>query len=177
MEPMRSQNITLRGGVPRQWWLTSRGCFSGHAEIVGITCRRAFEAQRGDRLQQTAPMAERGDAYFLEIIGGQIEQYFGADVILAECRLVAFQTQISQPTCDIHRRVSGSVTLKVRCIAWMDRTCPGTEDRSSRHLTAVAQAAAQEALHGVPASPRQGRLARLQRLSDLSKSRRQSRTG
>jgi hypothetical protein len=42
------------------------------------------------RRQQLTPMTERGDAYFLEVIGGQIGQQSGIDVILAECRLVAF---------------------------------------------------------------------------------------
>ena len=49
-------------------------------------------------------MADGGDAKSLKIFGSEMAQYFGADVILAECRLVAFQTQVSQPTCDIHRR-------------------------------------------------------------------------
>ena len=52
----------------------------------------SFEAQCGDRFQQPAPMADGGDAEFLEVVGGQIGQYFGTDVILAECRLVALQT-------------------------------------------------------------------------------------
>jgi hypothetical protein len=42
------------------------------------------------RRQQLTPMTGRGDAYFLEVIGGQIGQQSGIDVILAECRLVAF---------------------------------------------------------------------------------------
>jgi hypothetical protein len=46
-----------------------------------------------------------------EVIGRQSGQELGTDVILAKCRVVAFQTQVSQPIYDIHRRFSGSVTL------------------------------------------------------------------
>ena len=49
-------------------------------------------------------MADGGNPESLEVFGGQIPQYVSVDVILAECRLVAFETQVSQPTCDIHRR-------------------------------------------------------------------------
>jgi hypothetical protein len=55
-------------------------------------------------------MAYGGNSKRLQIFGGEMAQVVGPDVILAECRLVALQTQVSQPTRDIHRRVSGSVT-------------------------------------------------------------------
>jgi hypothetical protein len=41
-------------------------------------------------------MAERGDAYFLKVIGCQIGQNFSIDVILAEYRLVALNTEYSR---------------------------------------------------------------------------------
>jgi hypothetical protein len=59
-----------------------------------------------------APMADGVDAKILEVVGREIGQQGNTDVILAECRLVALQTKVSQPTRDIHRRVSGSVTLR-----------------------------------------------------------------
>ena len=49
-------------------------------------------------------MADGGNAEALKILGGEMAQVFSADLVLAEGRLVAFQTQVSQPTCDIHRR-------------------------------------------------------------------------
>jgi hypothetical protein len=56
-------------------------------------------------------MAERGDAYFLKVIGCQIGQNFSIDVILAECRLVALKTECSQPVPDVHyRSPTGRVT-------------------------------------------------------------------
>jgi hypothetical protein len=55
--------------------------------------------------QKPAPMADSGNAESLKIFCGQITQYFSADVILAECCLVAFKTQVSQPACDIHHGV------------------------------------------------------------------------
>jgi hypothetical protein len=41
-------------------------------------------------------MAERGDAYFLKVIGCQIGQNFSIDAILSECRLVALKTECSR---------------------------------------------------------------------------------
>src|ERR1700733_692451 len=37
-----------------------------------------------------------------EVVGRQIGQQLGIDVILAECRLVPFKTDRSQPVCDVH---------------------------------------------------------------------------
>jgi hypothetical protein len=72
-------------------------------------------------------MADAGNAEFLEIVSGEVAQCFSSNVILTECRFVAFQTQVSQPTCDIHRRSSGSVTLEAN-IALSGRSCPGMEE-------------------------------------------------
>jgi hypothetical protein len=72
-------------------------------------------------------MADTGDAEFFEIVGGEMAQYFGTNAILAECRLVTFQSQVAQPACNIHRRSSGSVAFRRRSIAWADRSCPGIE--------------------------------------------------
>jgi hypothetical protein len=54
--------------------------------------RGGFEAQRCNRFRYTATMADRGDAKIFEVVGRRIGQQFGIDVILAECRLVAFKT-------------------------------------------------------------------------------------
>jgi hypothetical protein len=56
-------------------------------------------------------MADGGNAESLKIFGSEMAQFFSADVILAECRLISFKTKASQPACDIHRRFPGSVTL------------------------------------------------------------------
>ena len=44
------------------------------------------------------------NAKVLEIISGQTGQQFGGDVILSECRLVAFEPERSQPIRDVHYR-------------------------------------------------------------------------
>ena len=49
-------------------------------------------------------MANGGHPEALKILGGEMAQVFSTDLVLAEGCLVAFQTQVSQPTCDIHRR-------------------------------------------------------------------------
>jgi hypothetical protein len=65
------------------------------ARQAGIGSLWVLEAQRGDRFQQTATVAYRGDAEILEVVGCEIGQKFGIDVILAECRLVSFKTERS----------------------------------------------------------------------------------
>ena len=76
-------------------------------------------------------MADGGNAESLKIFCGQITQYFGADVILAKCRLVAFKTQISQPACDIHRRFlrlgDARRRVSLRWIAGVQKQQIGTE--------------------------------------------------
>jgi hypothetical protein len=60
--------------------------------------------QCGDGDQQLAPMTDSANAELLEIVGSQMAQYVSVDAILAECRLILFQTELSQPRPDIHRR-------------------------------------------------------------------------
>jgi len=50
-------------------------------------------------------VTHRRNADFLEIVRGQVTQYVSVDVILAECRLVLFETEVEEPIADIHRRV------------------------------------------------------------------------
>jgi hypothetical protein len=69
-------------------------------------------SQQENRCMHLLLMADAGNAEFLEIVSGEVAQCFSSNVILTECRFVAFQTQASQPTCDIHRRFLGSVTLE-----------------------------------------------------------------
>src|ERR1700722_19932027 len=59
-------------------------------------------------------MADGGNSQALKIFGGEVAQVFSNHLVLAEGCLVAFQTQVSQPTCDIHCRFSGSVTLDAK---------------------------------------------------------------
>jgi hypothetical protein len=49
----------------------------------------------GDRRQQTASMTHSCNAEFLEIFRRQLMQQIGADLILAERRLVSFKTERS----------------------------------------------------------------------------------
>ncbi len=46
-------------------------------------------------------MADRDDAQILEVVRCQIGQQFARDVILAECRLVLFKAERSQPFRDV----------------------------------------------------------------------------
>jgi hypothetical protein len=84
--------------------IVCRYCRRVIAGWPGRPRRRAVTPQPGDGAQQLAPMADRGDAEILQVIGGQVRQQHIGDVILAECRLVLLQAQALQPTADIHRR-------------------------------------------------------------------------
>ena len=75
------------------------------------TARGAPFPKLGDGHQKPAPMADGGNAESLKIFCGQITQYFGADVILAKCRLVAFKTQFRSQLATSTAVSSGSVTL------------------------------------------------------------------
>src|SRR5690242_8404755 len=48
-------------------------------------------------------MTDSGDAKIFQIVGGEIAQNLGTDAILAERRLILFQTELSQPRSDVHR--------------------------------------------------------------------------
>lgn len=47
-------------------------------------------------------MAESVDAQFLQVLGRKARQDLFADLVLAECRLMPFEAQAPQPTCDVH---------------------------------------------------------------------------
>ena len=54
----------------------------------------------GATMRQADPLPRRA----VQIFGSETAQFFGAGVIRAERRPVAFKAQVSQPACDIHRR-------------------------------------------------------------------------
>jgi hypothetical protein len=51
-------------------------------------------------------MTDRGDAEFLQIVGGQPRQQFGPDVVVLEGRCVLLEAKRPQPLGDIHRRLN-----------------------------------------------------------------------
>ena len=70
-------------------------------------------------------MADSGNAKSLKIFGGEMAQFFSADVILAECRLVSFKTERSQPVRDVHRRSLAQSGRWRPSMAPSTPTCPG----------------------------------------------------
>jgi hypothetical protein len=71
----------------------------------GLRCRSRPRAQAGNGLQDLAAMTDRGDAEFLQIVGGQARQQFGSDVVLLEGDRVLLEAKRPQPPCDIHCRL------------------------------------------------------------------------
>ena len=59
-------------------------------------------AQGGDRGEQLAPVADRGDAELAQVVGRQLGQDVGVDVVVAERLLVLAQAQPAQPSPDVH---------------------------------------------------------------------------
>jgi hypothetical protein len=61
----------------------------------------------GDRVEQPAPVPDRGDPKGDQILGGQPRQHLGVDIVGAERLGVLLQAQIPQPARDVHLRRSG----------------------------------------------------------------------
>jgi hypothetical protein len=69
--------------------------------------RRSRRAQGSDRLDQPAPVPDRRDADFFEVVRGQAREHPPIDLVVAECRRVALQPQIFQPCRHVHAPVLG----------------------------------------------------------------------
>ena len=82
----------------------STGLAMGRRDRTGSSAGLSSRRNAAIASSKLAAMAERGDAEILEVVGRQIGQQFGVDVILAECRLVSFKTERSQPVRDVHCR-------------------------------------------------------------------------
>ena len=63
---------------------------------------RRCSAERSDRGQQLAAMADRGHADADQVVGRQLRQHLGVDVVVAERLLVLLEPQTAQPGCDVH---------------------------------------------------------------------------
>src|ERR1700736_459194 len=66
-------------------------------------------------------MPNRGDAHLSEVLGGELREDLGVDVVFAECRLVPFKAEAPQPPSDLH----GQAPLVCAIIALSGRLCPG----------------------------------------------------
>ena len=90
-----------------------------HGQLPALSCRRprhgwgpasarfcqprqSWLGQRGDRLQELAAVPDDGDANVFEVVGGQLRQNVGRNLVLPERLLVALQPQLSQPRQDVH---------------------------------------------------------------------------
>ena len=63
---------------------------------------RRIAAKSRDRRQQPAPMADRRDAEFLDVVGRQVAQHLYIDRVLPERLLVLLQSEAAQPFGYIH---------------------------------------------------------------------------
>ncbi len=75
----------------------------------------------GNRPQQSAPVSEK-DADFLQVLIRKVAQNVGVDRIVAESRLVAFETNIPQPGSEIH---SAPKLRRQRYDPPREANCPG----------------------------------------------------
>ena len=60
--------------------------------------------QRGDGVEQLAPMADRDHAEVLQVLGREPGQDLGVDGVVAERLLVLPQPELAQPSRDVHLR-------------------------------------------------------------------------
>ena len=68
----------------------------------GGGCSRVARAQGGDRVEQLAPVANRGHAEADQVVRREPGQQLGVDVVVAERRGVAPQAQAFEPSRDVH---------------------------------------------------------------------------
>lgn len=68
------------------------------------TCRRGV-AQGGDRREQLAAMADRGDAEAGQVVGRQLGQDVAVDVVVAKGGRVLFEPEAPQPIGDVYRHI------------------------------------------------------------------------
>ncbi len=88
--------------------LAALGSRDGRRRGGGLGRRAA--AHRGDRGEQPAAVADRGDAETDQVLGRQRGQDVGVDVVVAECGLILPKAEPAQPLRDIgsHARAPSS---------------------------------------------------------------------
>ena len=57
---------------------------------------------RSNCSEELAAMADRRHADADQVVGGQLGQYLGVDIVVAESLLVLLEPQTAQPGCDVH---------------------------------------------------------------------------
>src|ERR1700722_10931216 len=99
VEPTRSTNITVS---------CRRSASVGRAAVKDLDwgtrsrlSRQGGLGQGGDRFQELAAVPDDGDANVFKVIGSQLGQNIGSDLILAERLLVA-----SSPSSRSHAKIS-----------------------------------------------------------------------
>jgi hypothetical protein len=61
-------------------------------------------------------MADRGDADVLEILGGQVRQHLGVNVVVPKHLFVALQAQLAQPSRNVHGRPAQFAKIVARTL-------------------------------------------------------------
>jgi taurine dioxygenase len=69
---------------------------------------RNRHAEAGNRVEQLAPVADRGHPDADQVFGGELPQHLGVDIIVAEGRHIALKAQILQPRRYVHAVILGS---------------------------------------------------------------------
>ena len=66
-------------------------------------------AQGGDRSKQFSPVSDEADADIPEIIGGQLRQHRGVDLVVAKSLFVLLQSEVVEPRRDIYARLPDAI--------------------------------------------------------------------
>jgi hypothetical protein len=84
---------------------------SGSRGISGYRHHRSggqCGAERSNRGEELAAMADRGHADADQVVGRQLRQHFAIDIVVPECRRVSFEPQPAQPRHYVHAVILGS---------------------------------------------------------------------
>jgi hypothetical protein len=71
--------------------------FGSRCSGSSLRCSIDIAEQCGDRLEQLAAVADRGHAKADQVIGRQLRQHLGIDIVVAESGLVSLEAQVAQP--------------------------------------------------------------------------------
>jgi hypothetical protein len=96
--------------------------------------RHAALAQRRDRFEELATIADRGDADLPEILPGQLGQDLGVDAVIAKRRFVFLQPQTAKPRRNVHRALPASRRSRDRWFSLPPNTARSVRIRRSPEL-------------------------------------------
>jgi hypothetical protein len=103
-ERRRADQVAEHHGQLSAFGLGGSRCIGWHRRHDGGGSRAGGRrgTKRGNGVEQLAPVADRGHANANQVVGSQLPQYLGVDIVIAEGRRIALEAQILQPRRYVH---------------------------------------------------------------------------